>query len=84
MKTCVESQQKNNWPNFQYTKFSGTELVLTSGRNHSGKWPQSACRKSSSCRFSISAARNTTTKATKYGTFGFSFRILVFFLSKEV
>ena len=34
---------------------------------------------SSSCRFSFSAARNAITKAAEYVTFGFSFRILIFF-----
>ena len=69
----------NNGPNFQYTKFSVIELVLTNRRNHSGTRPKSACGKSSCGRFSFSAARNAIAKATKYVSFGFSFRILVFF-----
>ena len=44
----------------------------------SGKRPKSASCKSSSCRFSFSAARNANTKATEYVIFGFSFCILVF------
>ena len=56
------------------------DLVLTDRRNLLGTWPKSAYGKSSSSRFSFSAARNAITKATEYVTFGFSFRILVFFL----
>ena len=46
-------------------------------------WPlhykkKSFSGKSSSCRFSFSAARNANTKATEYVTFGFSFCTLVF------
>ena len=41
---------------------------------------RSAYGKSSSSRFSLSAARNAVIKATQYVTFGFSFRVLVFFL----
>ena len=70
---------KNNWHNFQYTKFSVIELALCDRRNLSGKRPKSACGKSSSCQFSFSATRNAITKATEYVTFGFSFRILVLF-----
>ena len=70
----------NNGPNFQYTKFSVIELVLTDRRNHSGTRPKSACGKSSSGRFSFSAARNAITKTTKYVTFGFSFRFFFGFL----
>ena len=44
-----------------------------------GTQPKSAGIKSSSCRFLFSAARNPIAKATEYVTFGFSFRILVFF-----
>ena len=51
----------------------------TDKRNLSGTRPKSACGKSSSCWFSFSAGRNSITKATEYVTFGFSFRILVFF-----
>ena len=56
----------NNEPNFQYTKLSVIELVLTDKRNLSGARPRSACGKSFSCRFSLSAARNVITKATEY------------------
>ena len=70
----------NNGPNFQYTKFSFIELVLIDRRNHPGKRPKSARGKSSRDRFSFLAARYAITKATEYVPFGFSFRILVFFL----
>ena len=69
----------NKRHNFQNTKFSVIDLVLTQIGNHSGTRPKSACGKSSSRRFSFPAARNAITKATEYVTFGFSFRILVFF-----
>ena len=65
--------------NFRYTKFSVIDLVLTNRRYFLGTQQKSACNKSSSCRFSFSAARNAITKATEYVTHGFSFRILVFF-----
>ena len=45
---------------------------------------KSASGKSSSCRFSFSATRNTNTKATEYMTFGFSLCLLVFSLSRKV
>ena len=48
------------------------------------KVSQSASGKSSSCRLSFSAERNANNKATEYVTFGFSFSILVFFLSMKV
>ena len=38
--------------------------------------------KLNSCRFS--AVRNSITKAKEYVTFGFSFRVLVFFPSRKV
>ena len=63
----------NNEPNFQYTKLSVIELVLTDKRNLSGARPRSACGKSFSCRFSLSAARNVITKATEYAFSDFSF-----------
>ena len=44
-----------------------------------GTRQKSACGKSFSCRLSLSAARNAITKAIDNVTFGFSFRILVFF-----
>ena len=68
----------HNGRNFQYTKFSVSELVLTGRRNLSGTRPKLACGKSSNCRFSSLGARNAITKATEYIIFGFSFHILVF------
>ena len=56
---------------FQNTNFSVIYLVLDDRRNLSGHGQKSACDKSSSCRFSFSAARNAITKATQYPTFGF-------------
>ena len=53
--------------------------LLAVRRNPFGKRKKSACSKSSSCRFSFSAARNAITKATEYVPLGFSFRVLVFF-----
>ena len=50
--------QNINGRNFQVTKFSFIDFVLTGRRNLSGKRPKSACGKFSSCRFSLSAARN--------------------------
>ena len=74
MKKCVE--KPNHGRNFQLTKFSVFDLVLTDRRNLSGTRPKSACYKSSSCRFSLSAVRNAIIKATEYVTIGFSFRTL--------
>ena len=71
--------KNNNGRNFQFTKFSFIEFVLTDRGGLSGNRPKSASGKSSSCRFSFSAERNANTKATEYVTFGFSFSILVFF-----
>ena len=80
MEKYVESWLKNNnGRNFQFTKFSVIDFVLTDRRGLSGKRPKSASGKSSSCRFSSSAGRNANTKATEYVAFGFSFSILVFF-----
>ena len=71
---------KNNYGrNFQFTKFSFIDFVLTDRRSLSGKRQKWASDKSSSCWFSFSAERNANTKATEYVTFGFSFSILVFF-----
>ena len=75
--------KNSNGRNFQFTKFSFTDFFLADRRSLSGKRQKSASGKSSSCRFSFSAERNTDTKATKYVTFGFSFSILVFFPFKE-
>ena len=76
---CWLLQKQNNGRNFQFTKFSFIDFVLTDRKSLSGKRPKSASGKSSSCRFSFSAERNANTKATEYVTFGFSFSILVFF-----
>ena len=70
--------KNNNVRNFQFTKFSFIDSVLTDRRSLSGKRPKSASGKSSSCRFSFSAA-NVNTKATEYVSCGFSFCILVLF-----
>ena len=75
--------KNNNGRNFQFTKFSFIDFVLTDRRSLSGKRPKSASGKSSSCRFSFSAERNANIKATEYATFGFSFSILVFFPFQE-
>ena len=71
--------KNNNDRNFQLTKFSFIDFILTDRRSLSGKRPKSASRKSSRCRFSFSDERNANTKATEYATFDFSFSILVFF-----
>ena len=57
--------KNNNGRNFQFTKFSFIDFVLTDRRSLSGKRPKSASGKSSSCRFSFSAERNANTKATE-------------------
>ena len=44
--------KNNNGRNFQFTKFSFIDFVLTDGRSLSHKRPKSASGKSSSCRFS--------------------------------
>ena len=75
--------KNNNRRNYQFTKFSGIDFVLTDRRNLSGTQQNSACVKSSSCRFLSSAARNASTKATEYISFGFRFRNLVSFLFQE-
>ena len=75
--------KNNNGRNFQFTKFSFIDFVLTDRRSLSGKRPISADRKSSSCRFSFSDERNANTKANEQVTFGFSFSILVFFAFQE-
>ena len=68
----------NNGCNFQFTKFSFIDFVLTDRGSFSGKRPKSASGKSSSCQFWFSAERNGNTKAIEYVTFGFSFSVLVF------
>ena len=52
--------KNNNGRNFQFTKFSFIDFVLTDRRSLSGKRPKSASDKSSSCRFSFSAVRKLT------------------------
>ena len=73
-----DDYKNNNGRNFQFKKFSSIHFVHTDRRTLSGKRPKSAGGKSSSCRFSFSAERNTDTKAAEYVNFGFSFSILVF------
>ena len=65
--------KNDNGRNFQFTKFSFIDFVLTDRRSLSGKRPKSASDKSSSCQFSFSAERNANTKAAEYETVGFSF-----------
>ena len=67
--------KNNNSRNFQFTKFLSIDFVLNDKRSLSGKRPKSASGKSSSCRFSFSAARNANTKANEYLTFGFFLNI---------
>ena len=81
--TLNHDYKNNDGRNFQFTKFSFIDFVLTNRRSLSGKRPKWASDKSSSCRFSFSAERNANTKATENVTFGFSFSILVFFPFKE-
>ena len=71
--------KNNNGRNFELTKFSFIDFLLTERRSLLDKLPKSTCDKSSSCRFSFSAERNTNTKATEYVTFGFSFSVLISF-----
>ena len=77
--------KNNNGRNFQFTKFSFIDFVLTDRRSLSGKRPKSASGKSPSCRFLFFFIMegNANTKATEYATFGFSFSTLVFFPFKE-
>ena len=53
--------KNNKGHNFQFTKFSFIDFVLTDRRSLSGKRLKSASGKSSSCRFSFSAERNAYT-----------------------
>ena len=78
-KNSLNHYKNNNERNFQNTKFSVIDFVLTDRRNLLGTQPKVACGKSWSCWFSFSAARNAITKATEYVFFRFCFRILVFF-----
>ena len=55
MEKCLNHEYKNNdGRNFQFTKFSFIDFVLTDRRSPSGEQPKSAIGKSSSCRFSFS------------------------------
>ena len=72
MNTCVDHYKNKQWAYFSIDRIL---LVLTKKRNRSGTRPKSACSKSSSYRFSLSAARNAITKATEYVISGFSFFI---------
>ena len=71
--------KNNNGRNFQFTKFSVIDFVLTDKRMLSDIWLKWAGSESSSCRFSFSVAKNANTKATEYITFGFSFCMLYWF-----
>ena len=73
-------KKKNNGGNFQFTKFSFMDFVLTERRILSGKRPKLASDKSFSSRISFSAERNANTKATECITFGFYFSIYIGFL----
>ena len=79
MKKCVEPLQKQTMgvafflQNSQLLTFALTKKEIFSCTR-----PKSACGKSSSCRFSFSATRNTITQVKEL-TSGFSFRILFHF-----
>ena len=84
MKKCVEPLQKQTMgvaffsQNSQLLTFSlPTKEIFSCTR------PKSACGKSSSCRFSFSATRNTITQV-KDLTLCFSFRILFYILFQEI
>ena len=73
MENALNNDYKiNDGRDFQFTKFSFTDFVLTDRRRLSGEQPKSAGGKSFSCQFSFSAERNANTKATKYVNFSFS------------
>ena len=72
--------KNNNGHNFQFTKFSFNDFALTDRGSLLSKRLKSACGKSSSCRFSVTAARYAITKATEYVAFGFYFHRKVSFL----
>ena len=63
----------NGGRNFQHTKFSVIDLVLTNRRQLSGTSLKSACGKSSFRRVSFTAGGNAITKATEFVTFSFFF-----------
>ena len=47
MENALNHEYKNNnWRNFQFTKFSSNDFVLTDRRSLSGKRPKSVCGKS--------------------------------------
>ena len=88
MKKRVETLQKTNviFLDVIFNKQNShlQNVVLTDRRNLLGTRQKSACGKSSSfLQFSFSVARNAIAKATEYVTFGFPFRILVFFPCQE-
>ena len=62
----VESLKRtNDGRNFQFTKFSVIDFSLPTAEIYSGTQPNSACGKSSTCRFSFWATENAITKATE-------------------
>ena len=79
-KMLNHNYKNNNGHNFQFTKFSFNDFALTDRRSLLSKRLKSACGKSSSCRFSVTAARYAITKATEYVAFGFYFHRKVSFL----
>ena len=80
-KMLNHNYKNNNGHNFQFTKFSFNDFALTDRGSLLSKRLKSACGKSSSCRFSVTAARYSITKATEYVAFGFYFHRKVSFLS---
>ena len=79
-KMLNHNYKNNNGHNFQFTKFSFNDFALIDRGSLLSKRLKSACGKSSSCRFSVTAARYAITKATEYVTFGFYFHRKVSFL----
>ena len=69
----------NNVRNFQYTKFSVSNLVLTDREFFQVHGQNRPVANLSIVDFLPLAARNAISKAAEYVTFGFSFHILVFF-----
>ena len=65
--------KNNDGRNLQFTRFSFIDFVLTYKRSLSGTRLKTAIGKSSSCRFSFSAEKNTNTKATECASFGLFF-----------
>ena len=67
-------------PKFSKLRVSQSNVPFSIDRRSlSGKRPNSACGKSSSCRYSFTAERSVNTNATEFVTFGFSLCRLVFF-----